>query len=336
MGAVGKNAVQQPPGAVVVVADFQVLGVGFGHQAIGAVVLVGGLLALVVGLGLKVPRRVVGPNQGPVQAAVGFGLQLVLGRVRVVVGHRAVWGFDQVAEGVKRPGLDAVVGQVVAAGFAVEDIVSVPGDLPLAVGLLDEVAGFVPSAGLGLVRWGFDPGIDDFDHPAQVVVTERGDMTLGVGDAGAVPEQIVAIGGDVVLRVLALGEAIQFIVSSAFRAALGVDRLVAGVGGGTGGVGVDHAGEVAVGVVLEAGLIAQGIDDFGQPPQRVVFAFDGLAVGVGDADRFAPEVVFRLGAVGVGVDGGRPAVHGVVFVAGGVARLLISWLIWITRLFAAK
>jgi len=94
---------------------------------------------------------------------------------------------------------------------------------------------------------------------------------------------------------------------------------VAGVGAETGGVGVDDAGLIAVGVVLVAGFEAQRIDDFGQAPQLVVAALAGLAVGVGDADGFAAQVVFRFRAPAVAVDDRCFTVHRVVFVLGGMA-----------------
>ena len=62
--AVAQNAVDQPARAVVVVADLQVVGTALGDQPVGAVVLVGGDVALIVRFGVDVARRIVDPVKG--------------------------------------------------------------------------------------------------------------------------------------------------------------------------------------------------------------------------------------------------------------------------------
>ena len=72
--AVAEDAVKQPSGVIVVVADLQVMAVGFRCQAVAVVVLVTGDVALVVGFSFDVAGRVECPGQADVLAAVGFAL----------------------------------------------------------------------------------------------------------------------------------------------------------------------------------------------------------------------------------------------------------------------
>ena len=147
----------------------------------------------------------------------------------------------EIAERIKAEGFVSAVGDIVIAGDAVQLVKGDARDLVQAVGHLIHITGLIHRVERALAE-----RVGALNLSAKIIVDEARDLVGSVLDQEHIAEQIIGGRGHAIECILDCERAVQLVVGMAFSAIIAILRLQA-----RHRVGIDTAGQIAVGVIAE-------------------------------------------------------------------------------------